>query len=171
MKENVLRIIFLVLILVISSIIFGFSSQDGETSGGISKAVITKIADIINIKSENRDIFIEKGEGVIRKLAHFAIYTLLGIFSMAFFVTFNMKRKKQVLITSIWGFLYACTDEMHQMFTNGRNASFLDVLLDTSGVIFGILVVIFIIFISKKVNNRSTCKNKINIEKIEKIEN
>ena len=158
MKKIVLRITFLVLILIISAVIFGFSAQDGETSGGISKAVITKIADIININEKNREVFIEKGEGVIRKMAHFAIYTLLGIFSMAFFVTFDITRKRQMLISIIWGFFYACSDELHQMFTNGRNASFLDVLLDTAGVAFGILIVLFIIFISKKVNNKKVNK-------------
>ena len=69
---------------------------------------------------------------------------------MGFIATFNLKRKNQILITIIWGFLYASTDELHQMFINGRNASFLDVLLDTSGVIFGILLIIIYFKIHKR---------------------
>lgn len=150
MKKNIIRAVLLILIIVISSIIFGFSAQDGETSGGISKRVITIIADVFNLNGDTRNIFIEKGEGVIRKLAHFGIYTLLGLASMGFIATFNLKRKNQILITIIWGFLYASTDELHQMFINGRNASFLDVLLDTSGVIFGILLIIIYFKIHKR---------------------
>lgn len=153
MGKNLLRTIFFILIIIISLIIFGFSAQDGETSGGISKAVITKIADIIKVKENIRNEFIIEGEKIIRKLAHFAIYTALGIFSMSFMKTFNLSNKKQALITLTWGFLYACTDEIHQLFSNGRNASFLDVLLDTFGVAFGILLVIIIIFIINKVKN------------------
>ena len=150
MKKNIIRAVLLILVIVISSIIFGFSAQDGETSGGISKRVITIIADVFNLNGDTRNIFIEKGEGVIRKLAHFGIYTLLGLASMGFIATFNLKRKNQILITIVWGFLYASTDELHQMFINGRNASFLDVLLDTSGVIFGILLIIIYFKIHKR---------------------
>ncbi len=150
MKKNIIRAVLLILVIVISSIIFGFSAQDGETSGGISKGVITIIADVFNLNGDTRNIFIEKGEGVIRKLAHFGIYTLLGLASMGFIATFNLKRKNQILITIVWGFLYASTDELHQMFINGRNASFLDVLLDTSGVIFGILLIIIYFKIHKR---------------------
>ena len=81
MKKNIIRAVLLILVIVISSIIFGFSAQDGETSGGISKGVITIIADVFNLNGDTRNIFIEKGEGVIRKLAHFGIYTLLGLAS------------------------------------------------------------------------------------------
>ena len=77
MKKCILRIVFLVIIIVISGIIFGFSAQDGEESGNLSKTVITKIADILNVEENSRENFIETGEVVIRKLAHFTIYSIL----------------------------------------------------------------------------------------------
>lgn len=161
MKKNIIRIVLFILIIVISTIIFDFSAQDGETSGGISKKVITVIADILNLDEDTKVVFVEKGEGVIRKLAHFGIYTLLGLASMGFMATFNIKRKIQVLITIIWGFLYASTDELHQMFINGRTASFLDVLLDTSGIIFGVLIIILSIYILKKINKKKNIEKNI----------
>lgn len=161
MKKNIIRIVLFILIMVISTIIFDFSAQDGETSGGISKKVITVIADILNLDEDTKVVFVEKGEGVIRKLAHFGIYTLLGLASMGFMATFNIKRKIQVLITIIWGFLYASTDELHQMFINGRTASFLDVLLDTSGIIFGVLIIILSIYILKKINKKKNIEKNI----------
>ena len=156
MKRNILRIIFLILIIINSSIIFGFSSQNGEKSSNLSRAVITKIADILNVKEENKKVFLEIGEKIIRKLAHFSIYTLLGIWSISFLYTFNIKLKYQIIITSIWGFLYAVTDEFHQMFSNGRHASIDDVVIDTIGVIFGLLLVLLIFKIREKLNNGKT---------------
>ena len=150
MKTNILRIVFLILIIINSLIIFGFSSQNGEESGNLSKSIITKIADILNIE-DNRKNFIDVGEKVIRKLAHFGIYTLLGIWSICFLLTFNIKEKFQIAITSIWGFAYALTDEFHQSFSFGRHASINDVIIDTLGVIFGLLLVLLVLKIKEKI--------------------
>jgi VanZ family protein len=38
------------------------------------------------------------------------------------------------------GFIYACTDEFHQYFIPGRGPSFRDVLVDTSGVVLGVVL-------------------------------
>ena len=147
MKKNILRTILLIVIILISGVIFGFSAQDGEESGGISKKVVLVVADILKIKQGDIEKFIQVGEPIVRKLAHFGIYTVLGIASMAFLVTFNISKARQTLITTIWGILYASTDEFHQTFIDGRNGSILDVILDTSGVIFGIAIVLFMIYL------------------------
>lgn len=161
MKTNILRIIFLILIIINSLIIFGFSSQNGEESSNLSKMIITKIANILNVKEENKTIFLDLGEKFIRKLAHFSIYTLLGIWSISFLYTFNIKLKYQVIITSVWGFLYALTDEFHQMFSNGRHASIDDVIIDTLGVIFGLLLVLLILKVKETIINKKLNKAKI----------
>lgn len=166
MKKNILRIIFLILIILNSSIIFGFSSQNGEESGNLSKMVITKIADILKVKEENRTYFLSLGEKVIRKLAHFSIYTLLGIWSFAFIYTFNLKQKYKTIITAIWGFLYASTDEFHQMFSKGRTASINDVIIDTLGVIFGLLLVLLILKIKEMLRINNTKNKEINLNKV-----
>ena len=159
MNKNILRIVFLILIIINSLIIFGFSSQNGEESGSLSKTVITKIADILNVKEESRARFIDLGEKVIRKLAHFSIYTSLGIWSFLFIYTFNLKIKYQVAITTIWGFLYASTDEFHQMFSKGRTASINDVIIDTLGVAFGLILVLLIVKIIEILKNNLSKTN------------
>ena len=113
MKTNILRITFLILIIINSVIIFGFSAQNGEESGNLSKLVISKIADILNIE-ENRENFLEVGESIVRKLAHFSIYTSLGIWLISFILTFKLKLKYQITIASVLGIVYAITDEFHQ---------------------------------------------------------
>ena len=154
MRVKILRCIFFILIILVSVIIFGFSAQNGEKSGNLSKSIITKIADVIKVKENNKNEFIVQGEKVIRKMAHFTIYTLLGICVMGFLSTFNLKIVKQVIITGIYGFFYATTDEFHQMFINGRNASFLDIMIDSLGILFGILIVyVLVVIIKNKAKN------------------
>lgn len=143
MKTYILRIIFLILIITNSLIIFGFSAQNGEESSNLSKTVITKIADIFNVE-ENRETFLNIGESIIRKLAHFSIYTLLGIWVVCFMLTFKIKLKWQITLTAVWGLLYAITDEFHQMFSSGRHASINDVVIDILGVLFGLFLVLTI---------------------------
>lgn len=161
MKKYILRIIFLILIILNSTVIFGFSAQNGEKSGSLSKSIIIKIADILNINAENKEHFIKNGEIIIRKIAHFSIYTSLGIWSMGFISTFEIKKKTQIIITFIWGVIYASTDEIHQLFIRDRNGSVSDVILDSFGVIFGIIIVMFVMFIISKI------KLKINKERLE----
>ena len=133
--------------------------MDNKNTYTLAK-VAEKIADILNVEENSRENFIETGEVVIRKLAHFTIYTALGMATIAFLLTFNLKKNIQIISTIIWGFLYASTDELHQMFSSGRHASFLDVLLDTSGVIFGTIIVILIVYIYKKVNHNVYSNDK-----------
>ena len=159
MKKNILRITFLILIILNSVIIFGFSAQNGEKSGSISQTITIKIADIFNIR-ENREEFAYWGERIIRKLAHFGIYTTLGIFSFAFIATFNIKEKIKVISVTVWGIIYASTDEIHQMFSFGRHASIDDVVIDTLGVIFGLLLVMLFLKIKNIKNGDNTFINK-----------
>ena len=49
------------------------------------------------------------------------------------------------------GSFYAITDEIHQIFVPNRGPAISDVLIDTSGVFFGILIAIIIIRIIENI--------------------
>ena len=57
---------------------------------------------------------------------------------------------KKVIISLILGAIYAISDEFHQSFIPDRSSSFFDVIIDTSGVIFDILIAISILNIIRK---------------------
>jgi VanZ family protein len=70
---------------------------------------------------------------VLRKAAHVAEYAILGALLTR-------------AVVSPWaafalGTLYALTDELHQHFVPGRQASVLDVLIDAAGVAVGAVAV------------------------------
>ena len=53
------------------------------------------------------------------------------------------------------GALYAASDELHQRFVSGRSGEIKDVLLDSSGVAFGILIsVLFMLTIRMRASKR-----------------
>ena len=145
MKELIIRIISMIILLTTFFVIFGFSNQDGQTSGGTSRKVARKIVEIFpdtNNKSEQeKEIIVENMQPVIRKLAHFSIYTLVGISMMTFMETYSISTRKKVIISLIVGALYATSDEIHQLFIPGRTAAVTDVLIDTFGVAVGTLIV------------------------------
>lgn len=143
MKINIIRLILIVLLLATFWIIFGFSGQDGETSGGLSQKVTQIIVNIFGIQ-EDED-YIYRMEKIIRKIAHFSIYTIVGILVMALICTYNITQRNSSILSLIIGIIYAISDEIHQGFIPGRSARVTDVIIDTMGVIMGILIILVII--------------------------
>ena len=78
MKKQIiiLRIILIILLVIVFINIFGFSSQDSEESGNLSRTItvsITKnIKEIQELKSDEKNEIFDTIEKVIRKLAHFS---------------------------------------------------------------------------------------------------
>ena len=71
MNKNILRITLIILLLGTFHIIFGFSSQDGEKSGSISKkiteTIISKIPQIQEKEEDEKQIILIRAEKIIRK--------------------------------------------------------------------------------------------------------
>ena len=157
------RTILLILIIILCATIFCFSNQPAEessnTSGGFIKFIL-EINPFTKNLEEAKKIELQEGlQHIVRKCAHFSIYTVLGIFIMAYTNTYNIELNEKALISFVFGVLYAITDEVHQSFVPGRSCEFRDVCIDGSGVLLGtIMVSIFIVINSKlkegKVNGR-----------------
>ena len=149
MKTTILRIIFIILLIIMFFIIFNFSQQDGEKSSSVSRkvtiAVTENVKKIQELEKNRKEIVLQKIEKVIRKLAHFSLYTIIGILSMSLMSTYDTEQKKKISISIIIGLLYAIFDEIHQSFISGRTAMITDVMIDTIGVVFGILLIIFLL--------------------------
>ena len=145
MKKNILRTILMLLLLSTFFIIFGFSSQNGEKSGNISKKIteeiITRIPQIQEKEQNEREAISLRIEKVIRKIAHFSIYTAVGLLLMAVLSTFEMKEKNRIIMSLIIGIIYASSDEIHQSFVPERSPMITDVMIDTMGVMLGILLI------------------------------
>ena len=51
---------------------------------------------------------------------------------------------KKIYLAYIFSILYACLDEIHQLFVSGRSGQIMDVFIDSMGIIIGILLVKFV---------------------------
>lgn len=146
MNKNIIRAILIILLIATFVRIFCFSSQDGEESSAVSRKVTTAVTQnvkkIQDMDSKERELTLNKIEHVIRKIAHFSIYTLVGILMMALMSTYDISKNKQILVSILVGIIYATSDEIHQYFIPGRSAMVTDVLIDTAGVCLGVLIVL-----------------------------
>ncbi len=164
MKKIIIRMIFMLLLLTTFAIIFKFSSQIAEESDGVSNGVLRKIIDIFpytkGLSEEIKIKMVEHGNPIIRKLAHFSVYALIGVWIMAFMSTFDMRLYKKWIISMLVGIVYAASDEFHQSFVPGRGPSIVDVGIDSLGVLTGILVVLIIISIYRALKSNKEVEEK-----------
>ena len=65
--------------------------------------------------------------------------------------------KYTLAMSILFSFLYACTDELHQIFVPGRSAQFRDILIDTLGASFGATITYLTIKLFAKIK---TCSDK-----------
>ncbi len=135
-----------VLLLALYVLIFGFSAQDGERSGSLSQMISEKCVELLNSLSGRnwtegfmRDLA-AYFEHPLRKLAHFSEYACMGILLYILWSQWIRKGRKLYLLIVLWVFCSAGLDEFHQLFVPGRYGSFADVLLDTCGGAFGMLL-------------------------------
>ncbi len=136
------------LLAALYSIIFRFSAQDAEQSGSLSQEISARCVEILGALSggdwsEARMAGLaEAFEHPIRKLAHFSEYACMGILVYTLLIQWMKRGRGMYLLTVAWVFLSAACDELHQYFVPGRWASPWDVLLDTCGGTFGMLLCI-----------------------------
>ena len=162
------RLIFLTLIIINCITIFHFSNQvadtSSNTSGRVVNFIITTFPQFKNMpENEKEQIAQEILQPIVRKLAHFSIYTSLGIWVMSFALTFNNTDLKRGIYSLIFGIAYATSDEIHQLFIEGRSCELRDVCIDSLGVLTGIVIVMIIVTIFRKIKQKGMLEEKSNI--------
>lgn len=95
--------------------------------------------------------FAERINYPVRKCAHATEYAVLGVFLAGAVVGGRRDWRVQVLWCLSIGVAYAASDELHQVFVPGRAGRVTDVLIDSAGVIGGVLVMWGVSKISTKI--------------------
>ena len=142
----------LALVIAVMVMIFCFSAQTGAESGAMSGRITTWILNLVipdfaDFSPEKQEAIRSTVGLIIRKLAHFSEYALLG-FSLMLHIA-QIQKKTPVRLPWLWswavGTLYAASDEFHQGFVADRGPSGVDVMIDSSGVIVGVLILFWIL--------------------------
>ena len=189
-SKKMKKVINIISIIIWMAVIFTFSAMSGEESNQKSKEAIKETVNTIkNLDSKesgeseektttepNKEVaenpknneeapkerLVEKLNTPLRKGMHASEYCILSILILNCMQKYNIKKSKSIIIAIIISFIYACTDEFHQLFVIGRTSRFTDVLIDTAGAIIGCVFYIIILKIILNLkNNQKFINGKI----------
>lgn len=133
--------------IVMMCIIFSFSAQDGVDSGSLSHEVSVKIVEVGNevlqkgLSDWEIDEVATKIEYPVRKVAHMTEYFLLAVAVSFPLYVYGLRGFPLMLVAGVICVGFACGDEYHQSFVDGRGPSVRDVGIDSIGVFAGIITV------------------------------
>ena len=150
-----------IIVLIWAIVIFIMSSMNTNESNNSSKHVINNVVEKtvettnglgITDKhpTENKmDQVIEKLNYPLRKAAHASEYFIFTILILIALKNSGVKGNKRFIIALVICFIYACTDEYHQTFVNGRTGQFSNTLIDTFGGFVSCLMYTFMMKVNK----------------------
>lgn len=137
--------VLIILAIIWMGVIFMFSAQVSDESKSSSNKVTSAVVNtVISIKKENiseekRQKIIEDKTFIVRKSAHFTEYFILGLILILYLQTKEKLATKYIILAIIFCVLYATSDEIHQLFVDGRSCKIMDILIDTCGSSLAIL--------------------------------
>lgn len=132
--------------LAVAGLIFFFSSQKAEDSDRVSAAIVEPtlralFPDYRDMSAETLMSLRRAVTFAVRKLAHFSLFTVLGLCLMGHVWVWRPEKPLRPTALLAWGIsaLYAASDEVHQMLVDGRSPELRDVAIDCAGALCGIL--------------------------------
>ncbi len=111
------------------------SAQSNETSGFF----VDLLSRILNT---------EISSAAIRTFAHFCEFGAVGFLTLNCIYAFT--EGKRYILSVVLSFVYAVTDEIHQLFVPGRAFQFSDLLVDLGGIFLGCGIIYLIIVLYEK---------------------
>ncbi len=147
-------------------VIFQLSAQTGDLSGNLSYRITLKLMTITNESFEagwdaaQLQYYTEMFHPYVRKLAHVTEYFLLAICISFPLYVYRLRGFWLMLVAGGFCVICACLDEFHQSFVAGRGPSSRDVLIDSIGVFFGIILVRMVCFTGRITVFRDRRKKK-----------
>ena len=133
--------------ILMMSMIFSFSSQNGTESSHLSEKVARGIFITIDHvmdrgwDDEKIQELADEYQYPVRKLAHMTDYSALAVAVSFPLYVYGLHGFLLMLVAGIICVGFSCGDEYHQSFVAGRSPSVRDVGIDSIGVLAGILLV------------------------------
>ncbi len=134
-----LKIVVIALIILWCVIIFLLSNATGDKSTRDSERIISKIYNKIThnrLKTQT----LEKLNIILRKCMHAVVFCILEILIFLCLRTFGVHNWKLSIMSIVLASLYACSDEFHKKFVEGRHCDFIEVLIDIVGAFIGVIL-------------------------------
>lgn len=163
----VLRVFLTAACIAMLAFIFSNSLKTGEQSTQQSSAVVDTVQDVAAVIAPDSSIATATGEAYerlhvwVRLVAHFFEFSLFGGLLLWCIASYTCQGKG--LWCALLGVcLVPMIDESLQHFVAGRGAEFFDVCTDVAGgvcgILFALLVLLFIVSVQDKRQERRRCK-------------
>ena len=133
-KRRIYIIISWMFVIACMCFIFWMSGFNAAESSSMSDSVIRKI---LAVFGEEFSSF------VVRKAAHMLEFCALAM-TLYNAIYSTWQRKLTPVLAFVCTVLYAVTDEIHQLFVEGRACRVFDVFVDSCGALIGIIISIII---------------------------
>ena len=152
MQKKQTGVVFRMIVFSLTAFMIGFvffrSSMTAEASTVESESTLDFLINCF----KSFGISVEMSENIIRELAHFAEFFVIGGLLMSCAYSFDRFKPYRYSFAVLFvGLFTAVIDEFIQLFFEGRSAEITDVLLDFSGVIAGALFMLLFYFIYIKI--------------------
>ena len=178
-----LTCIWMLVIFLLSARNADESTEDSNRVGMFIGKIF--VSDFEDMSEAEKLEFAEKMEYPVRKAAHATEYAVLAVLSFASVNALCgvkgkgctekdeesegkrnsdgndegsfLSNKLMLLLAWAWTVVYACTDEIHQLFVPGRSGQLTDVLIDSAGAGMGLLCCVLLrLIVARKMKKKSS---------------
>ena len=126
--------------------IFCMSLNNAEESKALSDSLAQRLINFLGINIP---------KVILRKGAHFVEFAGLGLcLCNALYASFG--HRLTPVFALVGSVIYAISDEVHQIFSEGRACRITDVLIDSAGALLGIVIAFLVYKIIRRSKNGST---------------
>lgn len=132
------------------TVIFTFSAQTREESSTVSESFSDRLVNAtgllfhLHIDEERLREIANAMEHIVRKGAHMTEYAILAALLYVWLGRWRQQRLRRYGLAVMLAAVYACSDEIHQLFVEGRAGMVSDVLIDSAGAVLGLGILILI---------------------------
>lgn len=141
--KKYIKIIDILLLALCMIVIFYLSNENADESTDTSVSATIEVVDKVSfhkVSDETSNMIANTYFEPIRKSAHIIEYFILGLLIINIIKDYTKVDYLCLFSCVILCFIYAVSDEMHQLFIPGRSCEIKDVFIDTIGGSIGIIV-------------------------------
>lgn len=115
--------------------------------------------------SKEQLALIKKWHTPIRKLAHMAEFGSLASLAFIFLLTWGGKILWRYAASLGFALVYAATDELHQLFRDGRGARLSDVAIDFAGAFIACTLALIVVMLVRRIKKSKTTDSSAEAQK------
>ena len=154
------RVIAALMCILWAALIFCMSAEpateSADRSGSVTEKVVSLLVPDFEEKTEEEKAeILSTADHIIRKIAHFCIFGMLGVLAVFVSLGYSASRGAHTVRSIVFCAIYAASDEIHQYFVPGRGPKVTDVLIDSVGAFCGIVLIMLVVLKRKERRNGS----------------